>query len=239
MPEKFGKKGVTPTPEADIYAFGLVIFQVLTGEIPFRGVQHSALVYSVVLDEKRPDKPENASTIGLSDSLWDFTQRCWDGKMELRPEVGEVVTHLEEAVANWTGLMPPCPQTKNVAYDPTEDTSDSITYNGLFLLSPNAVPENPIEPQTTSESPTTPLASTQCTEPPQNSSQEVVTEPPEEPRAASPAQPRSEEPHSDDPHTAKGSSHTGVDPPSQLPQIKQKGSKHKASKLRRLLRLVY
>ena len=28
MPERFGKKGPTPAPEADIYAFGLVIFQV-------------------------------------------------------------------------------------------------------------------------------------------------------------------------------------------------------------------
>jgi len=28
MPEKFGKEDSVPTPQADIYAFGLVIFQV-------------------------------------------------------------------------------------------------------------------------------------------------------------------------------------------------------------------
>jgi len=28
VPEEFGKKGSFPTPQADIYAFGLVIFQV-------------------------------------------------------------------------------------------------------------------------------------------------------------------------------------------------------------------
>jgi len=80
--------------------------QVLTGETPFRGIRQSALAYHV-LRGKRPDKPQNAATIGLSDSLWNFAQRCWDGKMESRPEVGEVVAHLGEAAGNWNGLMPP------------------------------------------------------------------------------------------------------------------------------------
>ena len=125
VPEEFGMNGAIPTTQADIYAFGLVIFQVrhttdivgnsrfnvrplqvLTGETPFRGIRQSALGYHV-LRGKRPDKPENAMAIGFSDSLWDFIQRCWDGMAELRPGIGEVVAHLEEAVRNWDGLMPP------------------------------------------------------------------------------------------------------------------------------------
>src|SRR5258708_7088197 len=70
--------------------FYIHFLQVLTGEIPFRGVPQPALVYSVVHDGKRPDKPENASVLGFSDSLWNFTQRCW-GKMGLRPDIREVV----------------------------------------------------------------------------------------------------------------------------------------------------
>ena len=123
VPEEFGKKGSVPTPQADIYAFGMVVFQVrewidgislsyiyflqvLKGETPFRYVLETAIAYHV-LSGYRPDKPENAVAIGFSDSLWAFTERCWDGKMELRPEVGEVVEHIWEAVASWDGLMPP------------------------------------------------------------------------------------------------------------------------------------
>ena len=124
VPEEFGMNRAIPTTQADIYAFGLVIFQVcygdivgngcynmrplqvLTCETPFSGIRQSALAYHV-LRGKRPDKPENAAAIGFSDSLWEFTQCCWDGKMELRPEVGDVVAHLEEAAGNWDGLMPP------------------------------------------------------------------------------------------------------------------------------------
>jgi len=104
--------------------FYVSFLQVLTGETPFHDVPPSALGYFVVRG-KRPDKPENALAIGLSDSLWDFTQRCWDGKVELRPEVGEVVMRLGEAAASWDGLMPPCPRAGDVASDPEESELDS------------------------------------------------------------------------------------------------------------------
>ena len=119
VPSKFGMKDLVPTPEADVYAFGLVIFQVckqgrnhrlfsyfiqvLTGEIPFRGVRQTELGYAVAMG-KRPDKPANAAAIGFSNSLRNFVQRCWDGDMNMRPKVTEVVTYLEKAAAKWDGF---------------------------------------------------------------------------------------------------------------------------------------
>ena len=90
-----------------------------------------ALGYFVLRGE-RPTKPENASAIGFSDSLWDFTQRCWDGKIELRPTAGVVVAHLGEAVAGWDGLMPPCSQMEDAASGP-EETSGSKKYSELEI----------------------------------------------------------------------------------------------------------
>ena len=121
MPSKFGLEGPDTTKEADIYAFGLVIYQVcdqdpgylsfthtvqvLTGELPFRGLRTAELVHNVV-SGVRPPKPENASAIGFSDSLWGFTQRCWNGRPQSRPKAAEVVAELERAVADWVGVMP-------------------------------------------------------------------------------------------------------------------------------------
>lgn len=123
MPSVFGVKDPVPTLEADIYAFGLVLFQVcekhggylllaytiqvLTGEIPFRPIRATELGFYVV-QGLRPEKPADAPAIGFSDSLWTFVQRCWNGDRDLRPRVAEVVTNLAKAAANWRGLMPPC-----------------------------------------------------------------------------------------------------------------------------------
>ena len=101
--------------------------QVLTGENPFRGISPSALVFHVAVKKNRPSKPSDASTIGFSDSSWDFTQRCWDDRAELRPEAGEVVEHLGEATANWDGLMPPHVRCEPAAFD--SGTADSIKYS--------------------------------------------------------------------------------------------------------------
>ena len=123
VPEEFGKKNAVPTPQSDVYAFGLVIFQVseqgygyrlflcttfqvLTGEMPFRGIPQSTLAYHVVRG-MRPTQPENASAMGFSYSLWALTENCWGGTIESRPKVGEVVTHLREAATSWGRLMPP------------------------------------------------------------------------------------------------------------------------------------
>ena len=94
--------------------FYIYFFQVLTGETPFCGVPQPALAY-FVLHGKRPAKPVDAPGIGFSDSLWGFTQRCWDGEMELRPKVGELVTHLREAAVGWHGFMLPGPGRKEVS----------------------------------------------------------------------------------------------------------------------------
>jgi len=121
---KFWGEKVVPTPQADIYAFGLVIFQVcwldhgcrpflymhplqvLTGENPFRGIPWWELASQVPCG-LRPRKPKNGASIGFSDSLWDFTKYCWSGEIESRPKVAEVVSELGKAADNWDGLMPP------------------------------------------------------------------------------------------------------------------------------------
>jgi serine/threonine protein kinase len=148
FPSKFGMKDTVPTPEADIYAFGLVIFQVceqghscrlfpysvqvLASEIPFRGLNQMELGYSVV-GGKRPEKPVNASALGFSDSLWDFAQRCWDGDMKLRPKVWEVATCLENTAANWSGLMAPGVQAEYVVEDPMSDSMQHCELKVLIL----------------------------------------------------------------------------------------------------------
>ena len=143
LPSMFGIKNSIPNPEADIYAFGLVIFQVcwshrgfillahtvqvITGEIPFRGVRGTELGFCVV-EGFRPNQPANASAIGFSDSLWEFVQRCWGHNMNSRPKVSEVVTQLAKAAVSWRGVMPPCSQAEDTIHVSEALISESMQH---------------------------------------------------------------------------------------------------------------
>jgi len=130
MPGMFGLAESVPTPEADIYAFALVMYQVcgqnrgyppfthvgqvLTGERPFGNHRMAEIALSVV-QGVRPSKPENPLAIGFSDRLWELAQNCWDGDNERRPNVARVVEELGRAAAHWAGVMPPSVQANDVA----------------------------------------------------------------------------------------------------------------------------
>ena len=113
----------------------LTVVQVLTGETPFRGTRETEIRLNVVRGV-RPPQPENASAIGFSDSLWSFVERCWDGNMELRPRIVEVVAQLGGAAADWDGVMPPCVQVESVASAFPEPTSDSAAHREFEILIP-------------------------------------------------------------------------------------------------------
>ena len=147
-PSKFGLKQSVPTREADVYAFGLVILQVfslhhryifnflmprqvLTGEQPFHDLKAVELPYHVSLGV-RPGKPPNAEAIGISDSLWELIQNCWDGDKTQRPQIQEVVVEIGEAAASWRTDMP-AGGTEHWEDSVTEEEPDEMKY-GEFLL---------------------------------------------------------------------------------------------------------
>ena len=95
--------------------------------MPFRHVRQTELGWSVV-QGLRPTKPENAPSIGFSDPLWGFVQRCWGGDIKLRPKVAEVVMRLEREATDWDGLMPPCAPAEDRGLTSEGSMSDSIQH---------------------------------------------------------------------------------------------------------------
>lgn len=230
VPSVFGMKDSPPTREGDIYAAGLVIFQVLTGEIPFRTVRHTELGWSVV-HGNRPARPENAQSIGFTDSLWAFVQRCWDRDMGSRPTVADVVTQIYEEARNWNRPMAPSIVVENVPSDSNGPLSNSMQHFGLF----QSTPASPTESRTSCglfSSPGSP--STVFTEQSREELPALVAKPlPMGPLVdlQGTLRRRSEEPSEEAvafPHLTEDH----LPPPSNLPQKKRRGFKHFKSKLR-------
>ena len=91
LPDKFQLKKGVPSLEADTYALGMTVYQVLTGKWPFFPRREAEVVYAVVSGE-RPAKPENAEEIGITDVLWNLLTACWCEERTARPPITEVLS---------------------------------------------------------------------------------------------------------------------------------------------------
>ena len=68
------------TQKTDVYAFGLIIWEVLTGEIPWAGLNGMQIGMKLLAQNARPPVPD-----GAPDDLVQLMTRCWAREPERRP----------------------------------------------------------------------------------------------------------------------------------------------------------
>ncbi|KAJ7040995.1 kinase-like domain-containing protein [Mycena alexandri] len=78
---------------SDIYAFGCVCYEILTGNVPFYGSSDAALVVKVLQGEHPPRLSSCCGTAEL-DTLWDLLEICWAESHEMRPTAAQIVERL-------------------------------------------------------------------------------------------------------------------------------------------------
>ena len=103
-PELFSK-GAVPSQEADIYAFGMVVYEVVTGARPF-GQRWAMELPLLITSGIRPDKPEDPVAIGFGQRTWEFVEKCWDRNSKRRPTAGEALGHFERVARASTAVDP-------------------------------------------------------------------------------------------------------------------------------------
>ncbi|KAG8899836.1 hypothetical protein FRB99_006412 [Tulasnella sp. 403] len=88
-PELF--KGSRKSPKSDVYAFGITIYEILSGTIPYHDLKGDNLVIRTVISGGRPPIRPAVSTTGDSYAhVWAVAQRCWQGNPNLRLSMNEV-----------------------------------------------------------------------------------------------------------------------------------------------------
>ena len=78
-----------PTISSDCYALGMVIYETISGNLPFHEYADLAVVVKVLAGE-RP--PRGAWFVG---SLWRLLEQCWASQSNDRPSIADVLRCLE------------------------------------------------------------------------------------------------------------------------------------------------
>ncbi|EMD36911.1 hypothetical protein CERSUDRAFT_50977, partial [Gelatoporia subvermispora B] len=92
-PELFGLDHVRLTRASDVYSFGMVTWEIFTGQFPFRKLRDPVVIRKVCAND-RPQRPLEARTFGLCDEVWAMAESCWQRDPSQRPSIASVLEQL-------------------------------------------------------------------------------------------------------------------------------------------------
>ena len=75
--------------------------KVLCGHYPYIEIQSDAMVIHTITGGIRPEKPEGAKRLGLSDELWRTVELCWREDRNARPRIEDILSSLNDATVFW------------------------------------------------------------------------------------------------------------------------------------------
>ena len=73
----------------------------LCGHHPYVDIQSDILVINAITEGDRPKKPEDAKSLGFRNGLWRIVQQCWLEDRDARPNVADILSYLNDAMAFW------------------------------------------------------------------------------------------------------------------------------------------
>ena len=130
-PERFSLTKSRPTKEADCYALGMVIYEILSGQTPFSPSRPHITTFKV-LDGQRPERPRGTRGALFTDDLWRILQLCWKHKPEDRTNAKVVLQCLERTL-----LLPrPSSDVDGIVDTDTDEwLDDGVSGSGMFSQS--------------------------------------------------------------------------------------------------------
>jgi serine/threonine protein kinase/Tol biopolymer transport system component len=117
---------------SDVFSFGVLFFEMLTGKLPFRGEHEAAMVYSIVNEE-----PQDIAAVipDLSPIVTNLIQRCLEKDPNDRYQhFDDIVADLRRSLKKTSRVM------RSSAYVPVPHTDEAVISEGKPQVAPGPRP---------------------------------------------------------------------------------------------------
>ena len=123
-PEGSGLEMSLLTKESDCYALGMVIYEILSGLVPF--TPSTAPILDILRGE-RPERPQGEHGGWFTDGIWGMLELCWKPQPHDRPSLDAVLQCLQDPT------RPSGPPSRPES-DARKEADDQPSDSGAFCL---------------------------------------------------------------------------------------------------------
>jgi serine/threonine protein kinase len=86
------------TNKVDVYAYGILLWEILTGAVPFKGRDAYKVAIAVTRNHERPPLPT-----GIPRGIIELIKACWDPAPENRPTFAQITLKLTQKLVSFPG----------------------------------------------------------------------------------------------------------------------------------------
>jgi serine/threonine protein kinase len=86
------------TSKVDVYGYGIVLWELATGQTPYSGIDATTIVQEVQVHDIRPNLPPDCNP-----AMRDLMTQCWDRNPDHRPTFDEIVRRFESGSIVFNG----------------------------------------------------------------------------------------------------------------------------------------
>ncbi|TDL13627.1 kinase-like protein, partial [Rickenella mellea] len=102
-----------PSEKSDIYSFGCVCLELMTGCHPFKEIRSDFGVMKAIMNKETPGRPEEDLFLnGLDHFMWEIMTQCWNSQTDRRPTAEALITSLSQRMG------PGQPVTRETGFSP-------------------------------------------------------------------------------------------------------------------------
>ena len=84
-------RGKPVTPKADVYSYGIVMYEFLARQFPYPNIPTHTLISKICEIGIRPDIPQNHHI-----AFCNMMQQCWEDKADYRPSFKEILEQFDK-----------------------------------------------------------------------------------------------------------------------------------------------
>ena len=120
--------------KVDVYAYGILLWEILTEQLPYQGMSQSEIIASVLMRNARPKMPNSVPR-----ELETLITDCWAKEPSQRPSFEEIVQRFQDGMIFFDGAD----EEKVMEYITSADPSEEESQQKVLDTKMSAMAENP------------------------------------------------------------------------------------------------